>query len=158
MVAADGDQPARQIIKKYLGKSASGLRDIAFYVVGTTDNIDKLDGPDGDAAFWRGVRSARSRAEGLEAAGTRPAFGWVTATPHGNEPAAGEAIARELYELAARTDCGNLAGCRTWTCSSMPVRNPDGRDDNVRTTAWAFDPNRDFGTQNQHENTSSSRR
>jgi len=34
----------------------------------------------------------------------------------------------------------------------MPVRNPDGRDAIVRTSAWAFDHNRDFGTQNQTEN------
>ena len=37
----------------------------------------------------------------------------------------------------------------------MPVRNPDGRDappGGVRTSAWAFDHNRDFGTQNQVEN------
>ena len=44
-----------------------------------------------------------------------------------------------------------------------PARNPDGRDNQsvtnagvrtngVRTTAWGYDPNRDFGTRNQPEN------
>ena len=34
----------------------------------------------------------------------------------------------------------------------LPVRNPDGRDAITRTSAWTFDHNRDFGTQNQIEN------
>ena len=34
----------------------------------------------------------------------------------------------------------------------MPVRNPDGRDASRATPRWGFDPNRDFGTQNQQEN------
>ena len=34
----------------------------------------------------------------------------------------------------------------------LPVRNPDGRDVIQRTSAWTFDHNRDFGTQNQIEN------
>ena len=34
----------------------------------------------------------------------------------------------------------------------QPVRNPDGRDGVTRTTAFGFDHNRDFGTQNQIEN------
>ena len=28
----------------------------------------------------------------------------------------------------------------------IPVTNPDGRDRNIRQTAWGFDPNRDRGT------------
>jgi hypothetical protein len=146
------------IVKKYLGKSELGNRgvdgrDIAFWVIGTKANIDKLDTPGGDAEFWAGVRAGTvSEADGLAGAATRPTFGWVTATPHGNEPAAGEAISRELYELAARLDCENLNRLRAMDTFLMPVRNPDGRDNNVRTTAWAFDPNRDFGTRNQVEN------
>ena len=34
----------------------------------------------------------------------------------------------------------------------MPVTNPDGRDQNVRTTAFGFDPNRDFASRNQDVN------
>ncbi len=72
MVAATATNPRVKLIKKYLGKSATGLRDISFYVAGTTDNIDKLDGPDGDAAFWRGVRSGQISTDvGVEAAGDR---------------------------------------------------------------------------------------
>ncbi|HET6507230.1 MAG TPA: M14 family zinc carboxypeptidase [Baekduia sp.] len=146
------------IVKKYLGKSELGNRgvdgrDIAFWVIGTKANIDNLDTPGGDAEFWAGVRGGTiSEADGLAGATTRPTFGWVTATPHGNEPAAGEAIARELYELAARLDCENLDRLKKMDTFLMPVRNPDGRDNNVRTTSWAFDPNRDFGTRNQVEN------
>ena len=83
---------------------------------------------------------------------SRPAFAWVTATPHGSEPAAGEAISRQLYELAARTDCANLQRLNNLTLFLDPARNPDGRDATSRYTAWGFDPNRDFGTRNQPEN------
>ena len=142
-----------QLIKKFLGKSAIGTRDIAFYVAGTRENIAKLDTPDGDAAFWRGVREGSISTDvGLEAAGSRPAFAWVTATPHGGESAAAEAITRQAYELLARTDCENARRMRNLDLFLQPVRNPDGRDGVTRTTAWGFDPNRDFGTQNQQEN------
>ena len=89
---------------------------------------------------------------GLEAAATRPAFAWITATPHGGESAAAEAITRQLYELMARTDCENTRRLALMDYFMMPIRNPDGRDAVTRTTAWGFDPNRDFGTQNQQEN------
>jgi hypothetical protein len=156
-----GTRDRVEIVKKSLGASELGTydgvpgRDLAFWVIGTKANIDKLDGPGGDAEFWAGVRSGSvSKADGLAGIPTHPAFGWVTATPHGNEPAAGEAISRELYELAARLDCENLNRLQSMDTFLMPVRNPDGRDNNVRTTAWAFDPNRDFGTHNQIENDS----
>src|SRR3954452_23664229 len=153
MVAATADNPRVRLIKKYLGKSASGLRDIAFYVAGSKENIDRLDGPNGDAAFWRGVRSgAISTDAGVEAAGSKPAFAWVTATPHGGESAAGESITRNMYELLARTDCENARRLKNLDVFFQPVRNPDGRDAVTRTTAFGFDPNRDFGTQNQQEN------
>ena len=142
-----------QLIKKFIGKSAVGTRDIAFYAAGTRENIAKLDTPDGDAAFWRGVRDGSiSTDAGVDAAGSRPAFAWITATPHGGESAAAEAITREAYELLARTDCENARRMRNLDLFLQPVRNPDGRDGVTRTTAWGFDPNRDFGTQNQQEN------
>ena len=93
-----------------------------------------------------------SAAEALTQVRARPAFAWITATPHGNEPAAGEAISRQLYELAARTDCHNLERINNLTLFLDPARNPDGRDANARYTAWGFDRNRDFGTRNQPEN------
>jgi Zinc carboxypeptidase len=142
-----------QVVKKYLGKSALGTRDIAFYVISTRAHIASLDTPDGDAAFWRGVRSGEIPTDvGVESAGSRPAFAWITATPHGGESAAAEAITREAYELVARTDCENRSRMEKLTLFLQPVRNPDGRDGVTRTTAWTFDPNRDFGTQNQQEN------
>jgi hypothetical protein len=153
MVAATANNPRVRVIKKDLGRTATNLRDIQFYIVGTTENLARLDTPDGDAAFWRGVRSGQiSEEAGLEAAGTRPAFAWITATPHGGESAAAEAITRQLYELLARTDCENTRRLELMDYFMMPVRNPDGRDGVTRTTGWGFDPNRDFGTQNQQEN------
>ncbi len=117
------------------------------------DNIANLDAGRDDGAFWRGVITGEvSAAEALTQVRARPAFAWITATPHGNEPAAGEAISRQLYELAARTDCHNLQRISNLTLFLDPARNPDGRDANSRYTAWGFDPNRDFGTRNQPEN------
>ncbi|MEV4420935.1 M14 family zinc carboxypeptidase [Patulibacter sp. NPDC049589] len=144
--------PRVRVINKEIGKSSLGRR-IAFYVVSTPANIANLDTPDGDAAYWRGVRAGDIPEEdGVEAAITRPAFGWITATPHGGESAAGESITRELYELAARTDCGNVKRLANMDLFLQLVRNPDGRDGVTRTTAYAFDPNRDFGTRNYVEN------
>jgi hypothetical protein len=152
IVQATAMSPRVRVVKKPIGQSSLG-KDIAFYVVSTPSNIGNLDGPNGDAAFWRGVRAGDIPEEqGLEAAVTRPAFGWITATPHGNESAAGESIARQLYELAARTDCGNVKRLVNMDLFLQLVRNPDGRDAVVRTTAYAFDPNRDFGTRNYVEN------
>ena len=88
LVAATANNPRVRLIKKPVGKTATGLRDIQFYVLGTPQNIANLDA-DGDAAFWRGVRAGEISEEvGLEAAATKPAFAWITATPHGGESAA----------------------------------------------------------------------
>ncbi|HWK27141.1 MAG TPA: M14 family zinc carboxypeptidase [Solirubrobacter sp.] len=153
LVAATADNPRVRVIKKYLGQSAIGDRELAFYVIGSAGNIARLDGPTGDAAFWRGVRSGEIPTDvGLEAAGSKPAFAWVTATPHGGEAAAAESITRSGYELLARLDCENAKRLDTLDVFYQPVRNPDGRDAIQRYTAFGFDPNRDFGTQNQQEN------
>lgn len=145
-----GSEP--KLIEKYLGKSYLG-RDFSFFVAGTADNLSRLDTPDGDAAFWRGVRAGDIPTEvGVEAAGERPAFAWVTATPHGGESAGAESITRNMYELLARTDCENAKRLKNMDVFFQPVRNPDGRDAVIRTSAYGFDHNRDFGTQNQIEN------
>ncbi len=100
--------------KSELGKRGVNGRDLGFWIVSSPQNIANFDA---DAAFWADVRDGRrSEAEGLAAVRTRPAIGWVTATPHGNEPAAGEAIARQLYELVARRPTApTSSGCRTST-------------------------------------------
>lgn len=153
LVAATANNPRVKVIKKFVGKSASGQKDIYFYVLGTPERLAKLDAPDGDAAFWRGVRAGTiPEEEGLEAAANRAAFAWITATPHGGESAAAESITRQAYELLSRTDCENLQRLNELTFFLQPVRNPDGRDAIQRYTSWGFDPNRDFGTGNQVEN------
>lgn len=154
MVEATKDRTGTQskLIRKYLGKSYLG-KDFSFFIAGTAENLDRLDTPDGDAAFWRGVRAGDIPTEvGVEAAGERPAFAWVTATPHGGESAGAEAITRNMYELLARTDCENAKRLKNLDVFFQPVRNPDGRDAVTRTSAFGFDHNRDFGTQNQVEN------
>ena len=140
-------------IKMY--QSGSSVLGVPFYVavVGTPDNIANLDAGRKDAAFWRGViDGTTSQAEALSQVGVRPGFGWITGTPHGNEPAGGEASVKELYELAARTDCDNARRLHNLDVFIQPVTAPDDRDHNVRTTAWSFDPNRDRGTVHMPEN------
>jgi hypothetical protein len=149
---ATAASPRVRMLEKSYGKSVLG-QDLVFWVLSTPDNIDNLDAGRKDAAFWAGVRDGSvSEAAGLAAVRSRPAPAWITSTPHGAEPAAGEAIARNLYELAARTDCWNAMRLRDMDFFLLPVRNPDGRDAIQRTSAWTFDHNRDFGTQNQIEN------
>lgn len=160
LATATASNPRVKVIVKDIGETVLGTFDVPgqerrlkYAVVGTPENIDNLDAGRNDGAFWSGVASgsvppATAQAEVRK----RPAFVWATATPHGNEPAAGEALMRQLYELVARTDCANLRRLAALDVFIDPARNPDGRDNNVRVTAWGYDPNRDFGTRNQPEN------
>lgn len=153
IVAATAKNPRVKVVEKVLGPTTLGSQQLKIVVAGTPEHIAKLED---DAAFWSGVVAGRvSEAQGLKAAGSRPAFAWVTGAPHGNEPAGGEASMRLLYELAARKDCANARRLRSLDVFVMPVRNPDGRDQppvGQRLTAWGFDPNRDVGTRTQQEN------
>src|SRR4051812_13836909 len=152
LAVATQNSPRVRVVEKSLGVSALG-RPITYSVVGTPDNIANLDAGRNDAGFWSGVREGTiSTEDGLAAVRSRPAFAWITATPHGNEPAAGEASMRQLYELAARLDCSNARRLQNLDTFILPVTNPDGRDLNTRTTAWGFDPNRDRGTRVNQEN------
>jgi hypothetical protein len=124
-----------------------------YVVIGSPDDIANLDAGRNDQAFWRGViDGTTSRADALAQVASRPGFAWITGAPHGNEPAGGEASVKELYELAARTDCGNLRRLHNLDVFIQPVTAPDDRDHNNRTTAWDFDPNRDRGTMQMPEN------
>src|SRR3954454_4628157 len=128
-VMADVAQSSRvRIVEKDIGATVLGRR-LKYYAIGTPDNIANLDAGRNDGAFWSGVVSGEIPASaGLAAVRNRPAFAWITAPPHGSEPAAGEAISKELYELAARTDCHNLQRLSNLTLFLDPAPNPDGRD------------------------------
>src|SRR5262249_4915268 len=108
IAANSGTTGQRVAVKTYsAGTSVLGVP-MQIIVVGTPSNIANLDAGRTDGAFWRGVISgATSESDALSQVGVRPAFGWITGTPHGNEPAGGEASVKELYDLTARTDCGN---------------------------------------------------
>jgi hypothetical protein len=155
---ATENNPRVRVIEKKMSDTALG-KEVIYSVVGTPENIANLDAGRNDAAFWRGVREGTIDTDtGLGGVRTRPAFTWVTATPHGGEPAAGEASMRLLYELAARMDCSNVRRLQNLDTFIVPVTNPDGRDGGTvanpgqRQTAWGFDPNRDRGTRVNIEN------
>ncbi len=139
-----GQRVAAKIVQE--GRSVLGTP-FDYVVIGTPDNIANLDSGRNDQAFWRGLIDGTTSPKDARAqVDKRPAFAWITGTPHGNEPAGGEASAKELYELAARTDCDNTARLASLDVFVQPVTAPDDRDHNNRTTAWSFDPNRDRGT------------
>jgi hypothetical protein len=139
-----GTRVAAKIVQE--GTSVLGTP-FDYVVIGTPGNIANLDSGRDDQAFWTGVMNGSvSQSQALAQVNARPAFAWVTGAPHGNEPAGGEASVKELYELAARTDCGNVQRLQNLDVFIQPVTAPDDRDHNNRTTAWALDPNRDRGT------------
>ncbi|HXJ66384.1 MAG TPA: M14 family zinc carboxypeptidase, partial [Actinomycetota bacterium] len=153
IAANPGTTGQRVAVKVYsAGTSVLGVP-MSIIVVGTPDNIANLDAGRNDGAFWRGViDGTTSQADALSQVGERPAFGWITGTPHGNEPAGGEASVKELYDLTARTDCANAQRLANLDVFIQPVTAPDDRDHNARTTAWSFDPNRDRATIQMPEN------
>jgi Zinc carboxypeptidase len=144
--------PRVRVLVRNIGPTAEG-RTFQYSIVGTPAHIAALES---DAAFWRGVRGGEISTEEaltkVRSANPPAAFGWITGAPHGNEPAGGEASMRMLYEFAAREDCANARRLQTMDFFIDPVRNPDGRDNNTRTTAWSFDPNRDLMYQTQDVN------
>ncbi len=149
--ATEGNPRVRVLVRN-MGPTFEG-RSFQYSVVGTPEHIARLEE---DAAFWRGVRGGSiptdAALEKVRSADPPAAFGWITETPHGNEPAGGEASIRMLYEFAAREDCANARRLQTMDFFIDPARNPDGRDNNTRTTAYAFDPNRDLMYQTQDVN------
>jgi len=153
IAANAGTTGTRVAVKVYpAGTSVLGVP-MDIVVVGTPGNIANLDAGRRDAAFWRGViDGTTSRGDALAQVDARPGFGWVTGTPHGNEPAGGEASVKVLYDLTARMDCGNVQRLADLDTFIQPVTAPDDRDHNARTTAWSFDPNRDRGTIQMPEN------
>lgn len=151
ITAATANHPRVRVITRTIGPTAGG-RTFKYSIIGTPGNIARVET---DAAFYRAVRAGEITRDAAIAeirANPRPALAWVTETPHGNEPAGGEATARILYELAARTDCANMRRLEALDVFIDLARNPDGRDRQTRTTAWAFDPNRDLMYQTQDVN------
>ena len=150
---ATANNPRVRVVTRTIGTTFEG-RPFKISIVGTPAHIENVDS---DAAFWRGVRAGTipksSALATLDSGSAPPSFGWMTETPHGNEPAGGEATMRMLYELAARTDCANQRRLANMTTFIDPARNPDGRDNNTRTTGYSFDPNRDLAFQTQDVNT-----
>jgi hypothetical protein len=108
-INSNSGTPGSRVAAKLVQEGTSVLGVPFYYVViGTPDNIANLDAGRDDQAFWRGViDGTTSQAAALSQVDSRPAFAWITGAPHGNEPAGGESSVKELYELAARTDCDN---------------------------------------------------
>ncbi len=151
IAAATVNNPRVRLISRTIGQTEGG-RTFTYSILGTPEHIAEVET---DAAFYRDVRAgtiSRDSALASLKANPRPAFAWITQTPHGDEPAGGEASLRMMYELAARTDCANMRRLQELTVFFDVNRNPDGRENKTRTTAWGFDPNRDLMYQTQDVN------
>ena len=129
--------PRVKVVKRSAGTTELG-RDIPYVVVGTPENIDNLDTgrttPPSGAASVRAASPRQARARGRRhAPGVRLGHGHA----HGNEPAAGEAIMRLLYELARAQGLRQRAPPENLDIFIDAARNPDGRDQSRSASAYA---------------------
>jgi hypothetical protein len=96
IAAATTGNPNVRVLTRQIGTTFGG-RPFKISIIGTPAHIASLES---DAAFWRGVRdgsiSESAAMSRLDSGSAPPAFGWITETPHGNEPAGGEASMRML--------------------------------------------------------------
>lgn len=123
------------------GTSVGG-RPLRFVVVSDPANLADLAHIE---ARTRALRlSPPGTAAAAKAARELPAIVDVIANVHGNEPSGSDALARLLYELAARDDAANLQRLQRLMIVLVLVQNPDGREAQRRVNANEFDLNRDW--------------
>jgi hypothetical protein len=125
-------------------------RPLSYALVSTPENLGNIDAIVADNRALRDPR-VTSEAEAATLAQDSPAIVWYYANVHGNEPSPGDAAARILYELAARTDCEVETMLQNLVIGIIPTQNPDGREANTRQNANGFDMNRDWFEWSQPE-------
>lgn len=124
-------------------------RPLRYALVGSPQTLRRLPQIRRDIALLRDPSTPSGQAQAI--ARTTPAILWITANVHGNEPAGGDAVLKLLYQLADRDDCVSQAILGNTLVGLIPSQNPDGRANNVRTNAYAFDMNRDWFARTQPE-------
>jgi hypothetical protein len=125
-------------------------RPLSYALVSTPENLGNIDAIVADNRALRDPR-VTSEAEAATLAQDSPAIVWYYANVHGNEPSPGDAAAKILYELAARTDCEVETMLQNLVVGIIPTQNPDGREANTRQNANGFDMNRDWFEWSQPE-------
>jgi hypothetical protein len=130
------------------GRSGAG-RPLRYAAVGTPANLARLGTLSAEMRALQAGGVSAKRAAAI--ARTRPAFVWIGASVHGNEPSGGDADMRLLHELASGRTCRALARLRRLVVFLLPLQNPDGRAGNSRTNDRRFDLNRDWFARTQPE-------
>jgi hypothetical protein len=124
-------------------------RRLPYALVGTPQTLHRLPAIRRDLARLRDPSTPP--AEAKEIIKRTPTILWIAANVHGNEPAGGDAVLGLLYNLADRDDCVADAILDNAVVGLIPTQNPDGRANDERYNAYAFDMNRDWFARTQPE-------
>jgi hypothetical protein len=124
-------------------------RPLRYALVGRPSTLQQLPAIRHDLAWLRNPSTPDQQASAIIR--RSPTILWIAANVHGNEPAGGDAVLQLLYELADRNDCVANAILDNAVVGLIPVQNPDGRANNRRYNASAFDMNRDWFARTQPE-------
>jgi len=143
------DADSARVTSGTFATSVNG-KPLAYALVSAPDNLADVSDIVEDNKALRDPR-ATSAGQAAAIAHDSPAIVWYYANVHGNEPAPGDAAARILYELAARTDCEVQDILGDLVIGIIPTQSPDGRDANTRSNANGFDMNRDWFEWSQPE-------
>jgi hypothetical protein len=138
------DRRSNRVRSFVAGKSAEG-RPLRVAIVSSPRNLVRLGQL---AARLRAVRAGTLTPKRVSG---QPAFVWLGASVHGNEPSGGDADMRVLEALASGRTCADLAWLRRTVVFVLAAQNPDGRAANARTNARRFDLNRDWFARTQPE-------
>lgn len=144
------DRNSGNVASGTFGHTATGTP-LKYALLSTKRNVRpaRLQRISRDAAKLRDPDLPRGKAKTIRA--RMPAILWLSGNVHGNEPAAGDAGLRILYELADRTDCVAKRIRKNALVGFIPSQNPDGRKADTRENSYAFDMNRDWFAQTQPE-------
>jgi hypothetical protein len=124
-------------------------RPLRYALVGRAQTLSRLSTVRRDLARLRNPSTPRRQASAI--ARRSPTILWIAANVHGDEPSGGDAVLRLLYELADRDDCVARAILNNAVVGLIPSQNPDGRANDRRYNASAFDMNRDWFARTQPE-------
>lgn len=124
-------------------------RPLSYALVGSPSTLGRLPAIQADLAKLRDPGTSAAMAKKI--IDRTPTVLWISANVHGNEPSGADAVLRLIYQLADRDDCVARAIRDNALVGLIPSQNPDGRANDVRTNAFAFDLNRDWFARTQPE-------
>ena len=142
------DRASNRVVTGTFATSWQG-RPLRYALVGSPRTLNRRAQISKDLATIRDPSTDDAQAQQLIA--RTPDVLWISANVHGNEPSGGDASLKLLYDLVDRSDCVATAIRNNALVGLIPTQNPDGRANDVRTNAYAFDLNRDWFARTQPE-------